>query len=806
MKLRPYSLAWRLVPLVLVLHLAFFGLLAMQAIRDLRHLVVEQVGLRSDGLAAELSAALTAPMLERDYVTLAEIARDLTAATDIEYLVIFDNADREMARAGLGADARLPFVEADVARATGEVFDFAVPLAQGRAQAGLRMTGMRALLDRYAGSAALWTLVAATLAGLSMVWVVLWLTRRLARLEETVEAVGRGDLSARAAEDLQGDEISRLAAAFNHMAEDVRHQIESLRLAEEATLAALQETREEHARLATLLASMKLGILFVDRDSRVLYANPALRRIWLIPPETTLNGLLAEHALSLSANSLAQPDHFSRLVLKINGTQETSDSTELEVTDGRVISQLCHPVRDEDERLVGRLWVFEDITQDKRSAEQLIYLAERDGLTGLFNRRRFEQAMERALAETGRHGKRLALLFFDLDEFKHLNDHFGHRAGDALLVRVANELTAVVRKNEILARLGGDEFAVLATDIAGADEVRGLAERIVRAVARIPLSFDGQNLRVTASLGVAMYPEHADTLAGLVVCADKAMYRAKAEGKNGWRIYDGQGDDICIDRLTWSERIHDALEHDRLMLHYQGIHDSNGRLLHVEALMRMSDRDRAGTIIGPNHFIPHAEKIGSILALDRWALAAAIAQLARLPGLPGIAVNISARSLADTDLPKRILAMLDMHAVAPHRLLIEITETAALGDLQQARYFLDILQPAGCRVCLDDFGTGFSSFAYLKHINADILKIDGQFVRDLAGNRDNQIVVRAIVDIARGMGKRTVAECVEDAATHEILRDFGVDAMQGYHLSLPCPDAAVFLDGPACPGIQGTAA
>jgi diguanylate cyclase (GGDEF)-like protein len=447
-------------------------------------------------------------------------------------------------------------------------------------------------------------------------------------------------------------------------------------------------------------------------------------------------------------------------------------------------------VRDRHDRLVGRLWVFEDVTQERHSAEQLIYLAERDGLTGLLNRRRFEGTLEATLGEAGRRRNKLALLFFDLDDFKHLNDHFGHRAGDAALTRVANEISSVVRKNEVLARLGGDEFAVLVPDMSTIEEAQGLAERIVRAVARLPLSFDGHNLRMTASLGIAVYPDHATNQADLVMRADMAMYQAKASGKNGWRLFDSASDSVSLERLTWNERIQNALDHNLLEMHYQGIHGTDGKVQHLEALMRMKDQDVPGALISPNNFIPLAEKTGKIMDLDRWAVATVVNELAMHPDLPDIAVNISARSLADVSFPRYILDTLENKKVPPHRLLLELTETAAMGDLQDARRFLETLQPAGCRVCLDDFGTGFASFAYLKHIKADVLKIDGQFILGLANDKGNQSVVRAIVDVARGMGITTIAECVEDADTLAILTGFGIDAAQGYHLSLPHADAS----------------
>ncbi|MBI4743006.1 MAG: response regulator [Betaproteobacteria bacterium] len=243
-----HSLKWKLISIVLILHLAVFGLLGVLAVRDVRHLLVEQTRLRSEGLAAELSAALTAPILERDYVTLAEVAQDISAASDIDYLAIFDKAGREMARAGLEKGAPVPAAEADAAGG-GEVFDLAVPLGQGHARVGLRMSAARALLERYAIGAGLWTLFAAMLAGFVMAWATLSLTRRLSSLERAAADLGEGDLSARAPEDAHGDEITRLSAAFNRMAEDIAYRIDALRLADEA----MREAQAELAKHAEQL-------------------------------------------------------------------------------------------------------------------------------------------------------------------------------------------------------------------------------------------------------------------------------------------------------------------------------------------------------------------------------------------------------------------------------------------------------------------------------------------------------------------------------------------------------------------------
>jgi predicted signal transduction protein with EAL and GGDEF domain len=339
----------------------------------------------------------------------------------------------------------------------------------------------------------------------------------------------------------------------------------------------------------------------------------------------------------------------------------------------------------------------------------------------------------------------------------------------------------------VFSRLGGDEFAILAPDISD-EEATAFSERIVRAIARIPFIFEGNSLRLTCSLGVAIYPDHATTSEDLVSHADAAMYQAKEAGKNTWRMYreDAQTTRQMLARLNWNERIEDALENDLLRVHYQGVFYCNAaKLSHVEALVRMVDREDPTRVVMPGSFIPIAEKTGKILDIDRWVIGACCTTLARFPGVGAIALNVSGRSLNEPSLPRFILEALKVAGVAPGRLIVELTETSAVSDLHDAQRFIESMREYGVRVCLDDFGSGFSSFAYLKHLDVDMLKIDGQFIRDLPSDHDNQVFVKAIVDVARGLKKLTVAECVEDAATMEMLRELGVDLAQGYHLDEP---------------------
>lgn len=568
---------------------------------------------------------------------------------------------------------------------------------------------------------------------------------------------------------------------------NLRQAINELRAAESLQSRYLEETEQERARLVSLLSAMNLGILFVAADGRVIYHNPAFVRMWMIDEEIHLIGLPVNEALAKSTSVLARPDHFSRHLLSVLETRELSDSYEIQMTDGRVITELDYPVRDRENRFIGHLWIYEDVTRERQTAEQLVYLAERDALTGLYNRHRFQQELARTMLDSDRHQLQCAVMFFDLDEFKTINDSYGHRAGDALLIRVASAIGTLVRRNEVLARLGGDEFAILLPSVQG-NEAEVLAERVVRAVAQIPFRFEGQNLRLTASLGIAYYPGQAADADDLVARADIAMYQAKDAGKNTWRVFraDTEADTEMRTRLSWGERISNALDKGLFELHFQGVYRAeDGTLSHLEALIRMSDERNTGQLIMPGHFIQVAEKSGRILDIDRWVIHETLRRLSENPAIPSIALNLSGRSLSEPGLPQYIGDELRQAGVNPRRLIIEITETSAVSDLHDAQRMIEALRQLGCGVYLDDFGVGFASFAYLKHLHVDAIKIDGIFIRDLPSDSDNQVFVQAMVSVALGLGKSVVAEYVEDGPTLALLRQFGVDLVQGYFLDRP---------------------
>lgn len=423
----------------------------------------------------------------------------------------------------------------------------------------------------------------------------------------------------------------------------------------------------------------------------------------------------------------------------------------------------------------------------KESRNHLLFLAERDSLTGLYNRHYFRHELQRRLDEADRGNIEGALLLFDIDEFKLINDSFGHQAGDDILIAVANEIGRMVRRSESFCRLGGDEFVVIAHAATEA-EVATLAQRIVLALGNMRFEMaGGQQVRLSCSMGVALYPAHAADSETLLAYADAAMYQAKRAGKNSWQLYRPERDsaEINLATLAWKSRIDAALEMGLFRLVYQGIYAMPGRqLAHVEVLLRMYDEE-TGRLLTPNHFIPLAERSGQILDIDRWVIRESIRQLSLNPDMPPIAINVSGRTFDDPMVAAYIADQLSEQGVAPERLFVELTETSALSDLADAERFIRQLRGLGCRICLDDFGAGFASFAYLKHIAADTIKIDGMFIRDLIRDEQSQIFVKAMIEVARGLGVTTIAECVEDEATLARLVEFGVDYVQGYYLGRP---------------------
>ena len=538
--------------------------------------------------------------------------------------------------------------------------------------------------------------------------------------------------------------------------------------------------REARELLASIVHGSSDAIYTVGTDGLITSWNPAAERLFGYAPEEAIGA-----PGSLLGPAAEAEDE--RRLLEAAFAAEPADPRETvrRRRDGGLIdvSLAFSPVLASDEKVTTVSVIARDITERRRFETQLRHLADHDPLTGLYNRRRFDEELTRGIAWAARYRERGAVLLLDLDGFKYVNDTLGHGAGDEVIRAVASTLASRLRGTDVLARLGGDEFAVLLPH-AGQAEARAVAADLLRAVREHPIGLDGRRIRITASIGVVPLDASAEEAGLVLAAADRAMYAAKDAGRDRVVLRELEAAPLP-DGLTWEHRLRDALEEDGFVLHCQPILDlARDDVSRYELLLRMrgEGQDR---LIPPAAFLGVAERVGLIHAIDAW-VASRAAELAAEHPDKVFEVNVSGRSMDDPDLVTTIRRALDRTGADPSRLVFEITETATIANLEDARRFAESLAGLGCRFAIDDFGAGFGSFFYLKHLPAAYLKIDGDFVRT-PRTRTDELVIDAIVGMARGLGKRTIAEWVGDEETVAMLAAAGVDYAQGYHIGRPVP-------------------
>jgi diguanylate cyclase (GGDEF)-like protein len=432
---------------------------------------------------------------------------------------------------------------------------------------------------------------------------------------------------------------------------------------------------------------------------------------------------------------------------------------------------------------------FERADEKAQADERIKYLATHDGLTNLPNRAMFNQLLHFSIEAALRYDRKFAVLFIDIDRFKVINDSLGHDAGDALLIEIGKRIRQCLRAGDVVARLGGDEFVVILDHASQSQQVDVTARKLLSVVSQ-PLQLCGLECRATASIGIAMFPTDGENEQTLTKNADMAMYRAKEEGKNGFRFFTRQSKAQSVERLVFEARLRQALDRNEFSLHYQPKVDvANEQIVGVEALLRWTLPDLGP--LPPMQFIPLAEETGLIVPIGRWVLNQACAQnmIWRREGLPALsmAVNLSPRQFSDENLLEVIDDALGASGMPPELLQLEITESMMMHNVGRAIELLDVIRSRGVRLAIDDFGTGYSSMSLIKKIPVDTIKIDRSFVQDLPHDSEDRAIAQAIISMGKALGLTVVAEGVETAAQAAFLREHACDQMQGFLFSRPVP-------------------
>ncbi|MFD1333448.1 EAL domain-containing protein [Methylopila musalis] len=553
------------------------------------------------------------------------------------------------------------------------------------------------------------------------------------------------------------------------------------------------ELRDSSDRLAQVIDTVPAMISAVDRDGRCIFVNAYHASLLGAAPEELLGGaptrLFGLHHGDRSAA-------LDRLVFQ-SGAALPSYEEEFITSAGerRYFLTSKAPLRDAAGVMTAVLTTALDITDRKRAESHLRHLAHHDALTDLPNRSLLHERVRHEIAQARRSGAKFALLLFDLDRFKGINDVLGHHIGDRLLKAVAERLVATVRETDTVARLGGDEFAILQTNVAVVGDGMDLARR-VRESLSVPFLLDGHEISTSASIGVALFPDHGFDFDDLLKNADLAMYRAKSDGRDGTRAFAEDMDKKARAITVLDSDMRRALAKKELVLHYQPqVNLASGRIVGAEALVRW--RKDNGDLVSPADFLPQAEESGLIVPISEWVLNEACREAASWTrdGLPPlrVAVNLSAIQFRKQNVEQVVLAALAASGLESGRLELELTESILLHDTERVVHSLRALQAHGVTFSIDDFGTGYSSLSYVRNFPVNRLKIDRSFIHNLREDGNDVAIVRAIVNLGHSLNLDVIAEGVETAAQVGHLRAEGCDEVQGFYFGRPMP-AADFID------------
>jgi diguanylate cyclase (GGDEF)-like protein len=546
--------------------------------------------------------------------------------------------------------------------------------------------------------------------------------------------------------------------------------------------------------MSNLLSSAEERVYFKDRASRFLLVSSG----WLAAyaPGRTVGDLVGKTDFDVFSSEHARAAFADEQQIIATGQPLTVKTEQETFSDhpSAWVSSTKMPLRDESGQIIGTFGISRDITAQIEAEKALAHQALHDPLTGLANRVALMDRLTQALVAMERHRSRLAVLFIDLDNFKEINDSFGHDAGDLVLTEIARRLTGIARRSDTIARLGGDEFVVLCPELDARTGPEDIGSRIVGTIA-VPYIDNGRNLSVTCSVGIAVTGDPATEPDRMIRDADVTMFEAKRAGRSRFHVH-RPGHRAGASRITLRTELSRAIQNNELFLDYQPLFSLQPQVLAgAEALVRWRHPERG--VLLPGSFIPFAEESGLIDSIGSFVLEEACRQFARWSCQPGwpddftVAVNISGRELSAPILCERVAATLQRHGVRPAQLCLEITETALIQHVSDVQETLSLLSATGVHIALDDFGTGYSTLGYLQQLSADMLKVDRSFVEHIGRSYRDQQIVAAVIAMAHALGMTVIGEGVENRPQLSILRHLGCDLGQGYFLAPPLTAAAL---------------
>lgn len=579
---------------------------------------------------------------------------------------------------------------------------------------------------------------------------------------------------------------------FGYLARFINKAIEEIRVSEYESIRA-----REFAEVT--LQSIGDGVVTTDDTGKIIFINP-------IAETLTGYSLVSSRSKHLSdilrlvdegsEKTIAHPIH--SCLEKIKTIEIESNCALIRHDNSKIpITTSVAPITDNNGNLLGAVMVFHDVSEARSLQKELTFQASHDELTGLYNRREFDHKLKQALVHAKRDNQVHSLCYFDLDRFKVINDTCGHAAGDALLRELSVQIKSTLRKSDVFARLGGDEFSVLLLHCSIA-QAAVVAENIRQLINSFRFMWEGKSFQLGVSFGLAKISSLENNAEEILAAADMACYVAKEDGRN--RVHFCQENDELLllrrDEMSMVSAIKEALVEDRFELFAQPIVSTGDKsdCKHYEVLLRMKDEN--GSYVLPYRFIPSAERYQLMPSIDRWVVHHSIMYMLdkKADTSFSLAINLSGQSISEDEFLQFIIDEINEHDIDPSRLCFEVTETAAVKNLSHAVSFIEGLKKYNCRFSLDDFGTGVSSFEYLKRLPVDYLKIDGIFIKSMHESKIDQAMVKAIDEVAKVMGMQTIAEFVENEAIYKILNDIGVDFAQGYWVLKPAPIDGVISD------------